>query len=1688
MTRRSSRILASLANATFTMAAASALMANAPSVRADAHSYASTKRQIKACVLVSNAATVTSGGVTYQENSAPYFFYMLDRRTDLKPAGWDFVNPLAASTVTGDIRQRWTTRDSSSTDTTLSDPSFAIGAPLTKNIGAYWEVNLDNITQSDLQQFDIVLMAYHTNAASFSPAEREKLRKYVDAGGTVWLEDLGGFDIKTNGDHTQDQFFIDAAFTGAAVNSGSLPSLGTLHHPMVNFPFPISTSSVQLLGQAGAANRHIAIDPVSGPLNPRILSPIIFSGSPANNLPLVSAGDYGAGHVIVSSAGIATGVSAYAGGASVAFENGNSGAVSGENTLNVQLVDAEFAINTIAWTSSVSTGAFNARRSGGSREDIGYGLGVRWSSVPVANTTIDSGSAIYKNCVFYVDGNSVMHCYDLSPGEDLDLDGNPDDGIVDYALGAPYDEVWRLDLKASGVSGWSSGSVRFGAPTVFSVNNGGVVLDEVAIQGSNGVTAVYNAFTRNGNGQLASSPSLLYTVVGAGGGTGGDFSPALVNQHGGQPFAGASPTLSDGVLFSLVYDSAIGTTTDTNNAWHINPVDPLTGQNIFGDNKLGTAPTPQSVLFQANLSVTVPILGMSMPVGSPMVGYVTDTTTGAQDKMVYVPTLTPDNNLNSGNGNGVWALFFSSKNDPLTDISGTSYASGLSINPNTVFRAFGNRGNIPWFAPSLPFNGMRTLLPKVHRTTNGVTIDLTYDPTGSSVNSFKVVSHLPAGVQNQHDTLVVVNPPINPGDTLTADYTVDWPAYSLPDLVSAANNQIVNRDMVNVFRVSRVINPFGNNVGTTPLYFTGSSALSPDDNIYVNVGDAPFADRIYAYHNHFLDTNATVAGGGKPEGPAVRWMFYPNGPVPDEGTYTGSQGLPARLINKDTFNGIFNAVPQMIVSDLESIGTPAYSNGVVYQTGWAHMQYGTGGAVNEWDATVVIAYKSTPSLTFIPKQSDGTPIVMQDSSLQQANGQRTRPVTIEQLDILHYVPGQAAKTIVLTEGSNFTVDYSSSTISIFNCQQGTSGDSFNLAAPFVIKQGGQVLGGLQYNANGYGLLDNVLWWMIVPIQRKKSGTVDPNAPIVPGLLDVQPASGPTVIGNTLYYGTQHGSLAAIDLSNMPSDGSQATLYRSDGTLRLRTAPVQWDTILNTAVDQPITNPPVGTTDVVVATGPKGLTAFDNQLTLVADNNRLIEVNHAGEAVWSMDATQTQTVVGGALGANGNIASAKISLARPAKAAYSSLNNYLIADTGNSRIAMTDKGGVVIWELHSFFDGMHFLRPGDPFTLNSPMDVQAYTLIGNGPISFTSPLTGATFSYTGYYYSYHYLIADSGNNRIVEIVDIFDANGNPIVMTASGQASVTMLHQLMYVSTTTSEQSKSYRYRTVNQFTVPTGPATSQQYIVSSLDTTAQGGGDPGFTATTSLPVDSSGSSIVLLKRGTGAADGAVFARYTGLFNPKTGSHVPLKGVTYVSEVTTYDASGNTQLRLLVCDANGVYEATTPEQYPAAGVKSGEIIIMWALYSVEYQAMTGRPLQAASIQRLGASDYYAATNLFYPHYLITNRYTGSDNVVAMFGGGLPLLNAVSSQVRGEVVEVRGDVYYNSAAYPQGYFSGAAKLYTNVGQMLAPNSVTSAIVWMTPKETISAVPNLVPIKRVIGSGTSGGTSTYILEQPTFSQRAN
>ena len=92
------------------------------------------------------------------------------------------------------------------------------------------------------------------------------------------------------------------------------------------------------------------------------------------------------------------------------------------------------------------------------------------------------------------------------------------------------------------------------------------------------------------------------------------------------------------------------------------------------------------------------------------------------------------------------------------------------------------------------------------------------------------------------------------------------------------------------------------------------------------------------------------------------------------------------------------------------------------------------------------------------------------------------------------------------------------------------------------------------------------------------------------------------------------------------------------------------------------------------------------------------------------------------------------------------------------------------------------------------------------------------------------------------------------------------------------------------------------------------------------------------------------------------------------------------------------------------------------------------------------------------------------------------------MHGEVVEVRSDYYFvlNGGHFNPngGYRSAAARLYQNPAGILSAN-LSPAITWMVPKETIPTSAAQGVIVRKIGNN-SGGTSTGLLEQPTFSDR--
>ena len=1684
------------------IAAAGALVcAVASPARADATSYASDRRQIRACVLVSNASTTANG----KENILPYLFYVMDRRVDLKPAGWEFINPLAPAQITGDIYLRWKTRggaiDPAFQPNTPESSVFRIGAPLSKNMGAYWEVDLDTITADDLQQFDVAFIASRNGNISFSADERDKMRRFADSGGTLWIENDGGANINVNGPYVTELSF------DVPVGAGT-PQLNTSHHPLVNYPFTLSAYDVQFLGQSVQVALSSHRDPVHNQLvNPHFMAPIIVQA----NLPLISAGDFGAGHLVISSLPIGPGINSFVGGTNVV--GGNSGAISGEVMLGVLPSDIKFAYNLVSWTSAIPTHGVNTRRTGGSRENIGSQLGRKWQTAPnsaVVPPGDGSGAVISKGVVFWVDGNNILHAYDASPEQDLDGDQNSDDGIPDLVFGTPYDEIWRVDLK-----NFVSATTRVSTPTIISANSSLTTpspVDLVAVTCSNGVTLAFNAFPRNAAGRLLPTTTLASQVQDE---TGTDAAGQLVDERNFK-IPGPSPAFSEGVLFTVIVDS----NNSANNPWRVVAVDPLTGRSVFDNAPInggvngtsGPCPTDQ----YANL------LGLSTVTGPLNVGYIRDTATGALDKMIYVQTAAFNNGANAIGGGQMVGCWFATKQEPLQ--AADNGALHFRYTP------IGERARVPWFLP-VNFNPALDLRPIVYVThANGSVNRLVYN------TDFTVTYEGSAPTRQMVVTLTTALPDT---DKLFADYTVDWPDANITPVPGA---QPANPQAQEMQRI--VARRFTVPVPTQNTNFPiAGAAMSPEDIMVINSSDYPGTDKVYAVRDQYPTTALANANRAA----KVAWAWGPNGPasgIDPQDAGIGINGIIPRLINTDDFGtppAFANQLKQLVATDLELCGAPAISNGVTYEVGFCHLQPGNGGSV-VFNAAIICALRTNPTNTFTIIQN-GQPVKFDTTSAAQP-----ALVTLEQIDLANSRPGNI-RTLQLFEGVNLTVDRVSSSVTVNDFRTANNGDTFNSALPIYVRIGATRLTDPIVNANtGYGPLDNLLWWMIVPINPPAALQSAMPADLQNVSLDVQPNSGCTVVGDTLYFGTgfgeqnagqagvRAGSLVSVDLTGIQNSGGQTNVYRSDGTLRVHRQSAIMDPADPTGV-QPIADnqifcPPLATAGIIVVGSKRGLLALDNKLTLIADNNRIIELNAAAQAVRSIDATQAVSIQGGATLAatdGGQLVNTRIPLDRPSIARRTGLNDYLVCDTGNNRVVQMGPGGLVTWELHSLNNDLHFLRPGDPLTLNAPSDVQTYTDSSqNGAISITNPNTGVTYSRpAGYYYATHYVVADSGNFRGLEIVDVVDQTNTPITLSGSDGSTVKMLRQVIFVTRSLGEQNRNIRYRTMQQF-ISQDPNTQvlSTFMVAAVDNIRLGTLDPTTrpVGATSADTQGPGAGIMVISRNPPAPgkDGDVVAVINSFaFLDANGKVVvdskgnvlrhSIAGPTYFHEIedASFDTQGNatTVQKYLLADASGVYllrPSTAADQTEGGKALAGkEALVEWMLTSDDYFMMTGRPLRAMSVQKLQDADPFTdgMGNVigFKPRYLITNGYSGLDSVgrqfAPFFGSGAQIV--LPGELHGEVFEVRSLDYYlhKSNNIFDGYQQKSTWLYTVdnpnnfANAVLIPNPA-SAITWLAPTETLpgrDANGNRLSkaIRRSIGSAT-GGTATYLLEQPTSASR--
>jgi len=431
--------------------------------QAASFTYSEQRKQIKAGVVVlSNAPLPSSTFVN------PYVFHIMNQRQDLKPSGWDFYNPLAPTHVTEGIVNRW-------------------GAPYTlrqavhKDMGCYWEVFVGLATPDDIAQFDVLLIP-GAGVLEFTAGEREKLRKFVDNGGVLWIDNYkGGAQFNA----AERRFFIrDLQFAGGVAGPVSVQDLAKAHS-LLNRPFLLAWTDINRLG-----GRLRPEDPA------RTLSGGAGGGKPderyfisilaAKDGPVASVANYGSGHIVVVAEGISAAIADPVGVSS------SGRGFCGGNFVLAEAEDLKFAYNIVSLGSQYATFQKAPRRPGYSFAEIGAPLSTLWEyRAPEVKSTASS-PAILDDMLFYVDGAGMLHAFEMVPSKDRNGDGEPDDG-VDDPEGAPYDELWSVPLGG-----------RASSPTAAYVPIGGKMTPVVFVALASGQVVAINAVTGNVIGDVFS--------------------------------------------------------------------------------------------------------------------------------------------------------------------------------------------------------------------------------------------------------------------------------------------------------------------------------------------------------------------------------------------------------------------------------------------------------------------------------------------------------------------------------------------------------------------------------------------------------------------------------------------------------------------------------------------------------------------------------------------------------------------------------------------------------------------------------------------------------------------------------------------------------------------------------------------------------------------------------------------------------------------------------------------------------------------------------------------------------------------------------------------------------------------------------------------------------------------------------
>ena len=421
---------------------------------------------------LANASAINTVIQKVTVNSRDYYkslLTLLDSMNSLKPAGWTLENPLA------------TTHDKYSAD--------------------YWLVPVSS--SRNLSRLNMLYLPGSTTL-SLTDEERENLRRFVDNGGILWVDNVDStstFKFNSSG-----PFFINALQFSTGGMSNGPDAAVSRHHPLLCSPYWLTDVEIMNLGMNGAGGGwsrcycdlgNVSALPSDQPAMFDVLFPIVdvvdsTSGALAGK-PSVVANTYGSGRVVATANGVGRGCMM---------------------DQPYSLPSLKFAINIISYASSWTDLHKDPRHSGSSIDTLGANrLVEKWKLLddnaqpakPLPNK--ESAAMIYKNTVFYTAGKTIYA---------LEQNGDTNGGIYHKDKNGAV-IIWKWD---------NSGGGDFSAPTVATIQNpvGGNVkpIEAVLVQDSAGHVYVFTAFPLDFNGVPQPPFDPIYDFDTAPGGSGTD--------------------------------------------------------------------------------------------------------------------------------------------------------------------------------------------------------------------------------------------------------------------------------------------------------------------------------------------------------------------------------------------------------------------------------------------------------------------------------------------------------------------------------------------------------------------------------------------------------------------------------------------------------------------------------------------------------------------------------------------------------------------------------------------------------------------------------------------------------------------------------------------------------------------------------------------------------------------------------------------------------------------------------------------------------------------------------------------------------------------------------------------------------------------------------------------------------------